>query len=121
MNIKKLIKDKGLSLTQAREELIDLLLKANEPLCYEDLKKSLSMDKATFYRNIALFEEVDIVNSFESNDKKRYYSIEQNLHPHFICTCCNSIECLHEDAIYKLKGYKIESITIKGLCPHCKK
>ncbi len=116
-----MIKEKGLSYTQAREELIDLFLHASTPLSYDNIKNSLSMDKATFYRNTALFEAAEIISSFESNDKKRYYSIEQNLHPHFICTCCNSIECLHEDTLYKLKGYKIESITIKGLCPKCHK
>ena len=116
-----MIKEKGLSYTQAREELINLLLHASTPLSYDNIKNSLSMDKATFYRNIALFEEANIVNSFESNDKKRYYFIEQNLHPHFICTNCNSIECLKEDIIYALNGYKIESITIKGLCPECQK
>jgi Fur family ferric uptake transcriptional regulator len=121
MDIKKMIKEKGLSYTQAREELINLLLHASTPLSYDNIKNSLSMDKATFYRNTALFEAAEIISSFESNDKKRYYFIEQNLHPHFICTNCNSIECLKEDIIYALNGYKIESITIKGLCPECQK
>ena len=121
MNTEALIKKFGLKITPARKVILHILSKTNTPLSYEDIKNSLPMDKATFYRNIALFEEANIVNSFESNDKKRYYFIEQNLHPHFICTNCNSIECLKEDIIYALNGYKIESITIKGLCPECQK
>ena len=44
----------------------------------EDIKSDISMDKATFYRNISKFEEEDILNSFESNDKKRYYKAHQD-------------------------------------------
>jgi Fur family ferric uptake transcriptional regulator len=42
-------------------------------LSYEDIKSDISMDKASFYRNITKFEEQGILNSFESNDKKRYF------------------------------------------------
>ena len=34
------------------------------------------LEKATFYRNITIFEEENLINSFESNDKKRYFEIK---------------------------------------------
>ncbi len=37
----------------------------------KNIKENLFMDKATFYRNITIFEEEQIIDSFESNDKKR--------------------------------------------------
>ena len=119
MEIQNIIKDKNLKLTPARVEVLEILVTRNRPISYEDIKDELSMDKATFYRNIAKFEENAIIRSFESNDKKRYFSLEQNFHPHFICTKCNTISCLSEKNLIDMDGYKIESIIIKGICPRC--
>jgi Fur family ferric uptake transcriptional regulator len=119
MKIQSIIKDKNLKLTPARVEVLEILVTKNKPISYEDIKDELTMDKATFYRNIAKFEENSIIRSFESNDKKRYFSLEQNFHPHFICTKCNTISCLSEDNLINMDGYKIESIIIKGICPLC--
>ena len=55
MKIEELIKDKNIKLTTARVRLLEILKEANRPLCYEEIKKDISMDKATFYRNIAKF------------------------------------------------------------------
>ncbi|MCF6173079.1 MAG: transcriptional repressor [Campylobacteraceae bacterium] len=119
MKVNQIIKEKNLKLTPARVEVLEMLVTKNKPISYEDIKDELSMDKATFYRNIAKFEENSIIRSFESNDKKRYFSLEQNFHPHFICTKCNTISCLSEKNIIDMKGYIIESIIIKGICSKC--
>ncbi|WP_331775796.1 Fur family transcriptional regulator [Sulfurospirillum sp. 1612] len=119
MTINQIIKNSNLKLTSARIEILEILLTKNKPISYEDIKNSLTMDKATFYRNIAKFEENAIIRSFEANDKKRYFSLEQNFHPHFICTKCHTISCLNETQIVEMDDYKIESIVIKGICPKC--
>jgi len=116
--IENLINQSNLKLTTARVAILELFAQAKKPLCYEDIKNQLQMDKATFYRNIAKFEEENILNSFESNDKKRYYEIQKNPHAHFICSNCSKIECIKEQNIH-LEGYKIENIIIKGICPSC--
>jgi Fur family ferric uptake transcriptional regulator len=121
MKIEEIIKDKNLKLTPARVEILEILIEQNRPISYEDIRDRLTMDKATFYRNIAKFEESFIIRSFESNDKKRYFSLEENFHPHFICTKCNTISCLSKETPISLEGYKIESIIIKGICPECLK
>ena len=54
MKIEELIKDKNIKLTTARVKLLEILKEADRPLCYEDIKKDISMDKATFYRNISI-------------------------------------------------------------------
>ncbi|NOX14719.1 MAG: transcriptional repressor [Epsilonproteobacteria bacterium] len=119
MEVNQIIKEKNLKLTPARIEVLEMLMSKNRPISYEDIKDELSMDKATFYRNIAKFEKSSIIRSFESNDKKRYFSLEQNFHPHFICTKCDTISCLSEKNLIDMDGYKIESIIIKGICPLC--
>ncbi len=119
MKIREIIKDKNLKLTPARVEILEILVEQNRPISYEDIRYKLSMDKATFYRNISKFEESSIIRSFEANDKKRYFSLEENFHPHFVCTKCNTISCLSDKNLINMEGYKIESIIIKGICPKC--
>jgi Fur family ferric uptake transcriptional regulator len=119
MNIEKITTDKNIKLTTARKAILEKLVNSNKPLCYEDIKSTLSMDKATFYRNITKFEEENIVDSFESNDKKRYFEIHNNKHSHFICSLCSQIECIHEKLNFKLDNYQVDSIMIKGICPQC--
>ncbi len=119
MNIASITNNKNINLTTARKAILNILLDSKKPLSYEDLKDSLDMDKATFYRNIIKFEEANIISSFESNDKKRYFEIQQTKHSHFICTSCSQIECIHENLNFNLTGYRIDNILIKGICPDC--
>ena len=109
----------NIKLTSARKSILELLINSNKPLSYEDMKDNISMDKATFYRNITIFEEGNIINSFESNDKKRYFEISKTPHSHFICSSCSKIECIHKKIDFNLPEYKIENIIIKGICKYC--
>jgi len=118
MNIEDIIKNKKIKLTSARVALLEILQKAKKPLSYEDIKADISMDKATFYRNIAKFEEQGILNSFESNDKKRYFELRLIPHAHFVCVSCNKIECL-SDLDIKLDGYIVNNVIVNGKCKDC--
>ena len=109
----------NIKLTTARKSILELLVNSNKPLSYEDMKENISMDKATFYRNITIFEEENLINSFESNDKKRYFELKETQHSHFICSSCSKIECIHEKLEINLPNYKIENIIIKGICKSC--
>lgn len=120
MQIETLIEEKNLKLTSARRELLEIFLKENRPLSFDDIKNKLTMDKATFYRNVSKFESVDLVSSFESNDKKRYYELQKTPHAHFICNTCNSIECIEAKEL-NLEGYKVMDIIYKGICKRCLK
>jgi len=118
MKIEELIKDKNIKLTTARVKLLEILKEAQRPLCYEEIKKDISMDKATFYRNISKFEEEGILNAFESNDKKRYFEIKLKPHAHFVCVECNRVECI-KDVDIMLPGYEINNVIINGKCHSC--
>ncbi len=118
-NIEALVSNTNIKLTSARVAILEVFAKTSKPLSYEDVKEDLLMDKATFYRNISKFEEENIINSFESNDKKRYFEIKKNAHSHFICSLCSKVECLSERSNIELPGYKIENVIIKGICQIC--
>ncbi len=119
METNKLLENKNIKYTTARENILKILISASKPLSYEDLKDDIAMDKATFYRNISIFEEKELIDSFESNDKKRYFEIRKNPHGHFICNSCNKIECIQKKLQFELSGYSVENIIIKGLCKDC--
>ncbi len=118
MKIEKLIRDKNIKLTTARVKLLEILKEADRPLCYEEIKQDISMDKATFYRNISKFEEEGILNAFESNDKKRYFEIKFKPHAHFVCVACNKVECI-KDVSITLPDYEVSTVIVNGKCPSC--
>ena len=118
MKIEEIIKNKNIKLTTARSALIEILTEAKKPLSYEDIKSDINMDKATFYRNISLFENQDIINSFESNDKKRYFELNVKPHAHFICLSCNKVECIHKLDL-RLNGYEVNNVIVNGKCKSC--
>jgi Fur family ferric uptake transcriptional regulator len=117
--INELIEETNIKLTSSRKAILEILSSSSKPLCYEEIKDFIHMDKATFYRNITKFEEENIIDSFESNDKRRYFEIKKSKHAHFLCTNCSKIECIHEELNFKLINHKIENIIIKGICPNC--
>jgi Fur family ferric uptake transcriptional regulator len=119
MNIENIIEGKKLKITSARKELLEILIDCKKPISFEDIKHKINMDKATFYRNVSIFEQENILNSFESNDKKRYYEIQDDHHAHFICNICHNIECLDHIEAPKLKGYEITDTVFKGFCKNC--
>jgi Fur family ferric uptake transcriptional regulator len=112
-------KEKKLKLTSARQELLDIFEFEKKPVSFEDVKNKISMDKATFYRNVSKFEAESLINSFESNDRKRYYEIQDVPHAHFICNSCNIIECLQDVQPIELEGYLISDMLFKGTCKSC--
>jgi Fur family ferric uptake transcriptional regulator len=118
MKTEEIIKEANIKPTTARVKILELLQKSDRPLSYEDLKNSLSMDKATFYRNITTFEKANILNSFESNDKKRYFELKNSPHAHFVCEDCNNIECLSSINI-NLPNYQVNNTILSGKCKEC--
>jgi len=119
MKISQNSKEKKLKLTSARQELLDIFEFEKKPLSFEDVKNKIHMDKATFYRNVSRFEDESIINSFEANDRKRYYEIQNVPHAHFICKRCNTIECLKDVQPINLEGYLISDMVFKGICKRC--
>ena len=117
--IQTLCKEHNIKFTTARSLILEVLKRASHPLSYEQIKDKMnaSMDKATFYRNIALFEEAGIVHKFESDDRKWYFEPSGTTHAHFICEHCHQITCMEVD-LGKVEG-EVKSIVLKGLCKEC--
>ena len=117
--IKTLCENHQIKFTAARTSILEVLKEAHCPLNYEQIKEKMAviMDKATFYRNIALFEESGIVHKFEADDRKWYFELSSKTHAHFICDQCHQITCMDVD-IGQVQG-EVKSIVLKGTCKEC--
>ena len=119
MNAKEIMNEHNLKVTNPRASLLEVFLQSDKPLCYDEVKIDLKMDKTTFYRNMTTFEEVGVINGFESDDKKRYYEVSKTKHAHFICKKCHSVECLNEVGTLNLIGYQVDNFILHGTCKSC--
>ena len=115
----QLCKDYNLRLTHIRKSLLEKFVQATRPLSYDDCRESMQMDKATFYRNMHLFEDTGLVRKIESDDKRWYFELAGAEHAHFICSCCHSIECLETLPQQPLQGYAVDTVIYKGTCRKC--
>lgn len=114
--LEEITKNSTFRITKARNEILNTLMSASKPMSYDEF--NLSMDKATFYRNVAKFEEENLINKFESDDKKWYFEIVSQPHAHFICKTCKSVECISKINM-DMDGYLVQSIILKGICRKC--
>ncbi len=117
--IKQILADSDLKITDNRCIILKVLLNKKSPVSYEQIKKYFSFDKATFYRNMILFEQKNIVNKFESKDRVWHYEISSNKHAHFICEKCDKIICFESNMPLQMEGHNINNMTISGTCKIC--
>ncbi len=93
-------------------------------------KMSTQMNKTTVYRILDRLEKEGIVHSFLGKEGLKWYAKcrecssghHSDVHPHFQCTDCGTIECLSLDIeIPTISNRKIESaeIMLQGICPKC--
>ena len=111
-----LLKDKGLSVTEQRKSILDLLLKEHGPFTAEEILKKIpknTCDQATIYRCLNQFVEAQLVNtSFLEKDMTHFeFNDPLHHHHHIICKICKKIESFHECLMEKIelglqkKGY----------------
>lgn len=123
--------DLGMRITPLRNGLIDLF-QNNPGVAFSEAElndvSGRSFDRTTVYRTIrTLLKKVfihkivceDGVLKYALNDKR----IASN-HPHFQCTVCDQVKCLHDQHIkeHRLpRGYEAMQVDllIRGVCADC--
>ncbi|MDT7830828.1 transcriptional repressor [Flavobacteriaceae bacterium S356] len=94
----------------------------------ENLKAS--MNKTTVYRILDRLEQEGVVHSFLDKDGLTWYAKctectsheHSDVHPHFQCNDCGTIECLSIDiSIPTISDRQIDSadVLLQGTCPSC--
>jgi len=113
--------------THKRDKIMSILQNGDLLTAHEISKKLPEIDRATVYRNIALFvaqgilREVNVkkgVSSYEINKKHDY-------HQHFICGNCEKVIPIeiNPEEVKKIipVGLKIKDfeLNVRGICQDC--
>ncbi|WP_414042914.1 Fur family transcriptional regulator [Macrococcus animalis] len=129
----KVLKDNGHKYTDKRRDMIKMLYDSTKYLNAKQMQEVLN-DKYpgisfdTIYRNLNLFNDLDIIEVTELDGEKKFrLSCSTQHHHHFICENCGETRvvefCPIEAFEKELSSVEIRShkIELYGLCETCKK
>ena len=136
MDVRSLIREKGLRATPARIAVCEVLVRAAGPLTHAEVAKSLDSlgtDQTTVFRNLNDLAEVDLVRRLEVGDHVYRFEWRGGVdseagHAHFVCIDCGEVSCLPgvqptTPAAVKRAGKEligdITEVLYKGHCTHC--
>ncbi|MAF78023.1 MAG: hypothetical protein CME63_15935 [Halobacteriovoraceae bacterium] len=135
--IKAILKEYGLRITKAREQVLSEYINSKKPLSIFDFKKKKvfsTWDESSIYRNITKLEEAGLIQSVPSSKDMKLYELapkkDHHHHHHIICTQCEAVQCLHDCSIdgqlskmAKKAGFTMQGHTLEltGLCAKCSK
>ena len=128
----KLIKEKSLSVTEPRKNILAFLLKNHGPFSMEEIHDGLgkkACDLATVYRSIVQFENSNLVERrYLGDEVLRYeYKDTDHHHHHIVCRICKSVSQMKYCFISEIeqmirdKGYSdiTHSLEFFGVCAKC--
>ena len=125
------LRERGYSATRPRKFVFEALEKLERTSMHELVESCTTVDRASVYRTIKLFERIGVVQKIYTGWK---YQIElgeafQEHHHHALCTRCNKhidlpehdelerlIELLARQKKFKLKQHTLE---LRGICAGC--
>ncbi len=129
------LKNKGLSLTENRKQILDLFIRAEGALSPADIEKRTptQLDRVTVYRTLQTFMEQGIIHQIPTTDNILRYALckddcdsghHHDNHVHFVCESCGNTTCLDnvEVPVVKLpRGYRTShaAMIIHGSCDDC--
>lgn len=128
---KLILQNKGYKLTERRQEILEFFANTNRYKTAKDLHlhmqgiyEGISYD--TVYRNLHLFNDLNILESTELDAEKLFrMKCSDQHHHHFICKTCGDIKkldlCPMTDISNLLSGYQVDDhkFEVYGLCPEC--
>ncbi len=129
------LKEHGLRHTQARQELLNILLKSEVALSMAEIRERLNgrCDRVTLYRNLkvltgkGLVHQIVVdnqVSKFMLPDSSLSQSGNYTEHIHFRCIQCERVRCMNDYEIGEIElpeGFrKLEcNFVIQGICDEC--
>ncbi|WP_096909859.1 Fur family transcriptional regulator [Halobacteriovorax marinus] len=130
--LKKIIKEAGLSFTKPRAAILKLLTREHGPYSADEIFEKLEeglCDRATLFRTLKQFKEKNILNSIRFDEDFARYEFNHpgHHHHHIICKDCSKVivldHCFVEEIDQKIElmGYKdVEhKLEFFAICPNC--
>jgi Fur family ferric uptake transcriptional regulator len=129
-------KEKGLKKTKQRNEIIEIIAHAKQPMSAEEIylalkKLKLKVNLSTVYRTIETLVSKGVVNkvNLDNEIKNRYeLLVEHEHHHHLICLTCKKIVSIElcpldnfEKQVSKTYDFKITThkLELYGYCEKC--
>lgn len=132
-DITEKLTNKGIRPTANRILVYDTIAKQSTPQSLKDLERlMLSMDRSSIFRVLTLFQEHDVVHTFEDGRGVLNYELceedgecdHHDGHIHFYCESCGRSFCMEDIEVPEFTlptGFTTTSTSfvIKGECPQC--
>jgi Fur family transcriptional regulator, ferric uptake regulator len=135
VDISSILKNNQLSNTDSRRAILELFIKAKGALTHADIEKKTAsaFDRVTVYRTLQSFVEKGIIHNIPTVDNSILYALckescahghHHDNHVHFVCTKCQTTQCLEHVTIPVVKlpdGFKPtqSEMVVKGVCKNC--
>lgn len=133
--VKRLLKNHSLRLTQSRGDVISVFLDKNIAISHGDIESEVDgkYDRVTIYRTLKSFIDKGLIHKVLDDSGATRYALchdecseeaHQHNHIHFKCQECNETTCLEFVDIPEVnlpKGYKAKesNYLISGVCDKC--
>lgn len=130
-----ILKKNNLSVTENRQQILELFLKARGALAHSDIEKKTraGFDRVTVYRTLQSFVDKGILHLIPTTDNTVKYALckddcplgqHQDNHVHFTCTICHDTSCLEDVIIPAIKlprGFipSQSQMIVSGTCRKC--
>lgn len=134
-DVKDVLKEHKLRLTDARVDVLNLFMAQDHALSHADLEEKLQedYDRVTLYRTLNSFLEKGLVHKVPVDDGSTRYALcsdgcddhhHDDDHIHFKCTECGQTQCLENMPLPKVKlpdGYILQDVNflVQGVCKGC--
>lgn len=131
---KQLLRDKGLKVTPARLEVMEILEREKKPLSIKAILSRLTdktINQATLYRIVTKLREAGILSASMLEHNHAHYQLitEKDTH-HIVCTSCHTIASFHGCAFENLSktlltavpefaSIQSHTLELAGLCKKC--
>ena len=127
----KILKEQGSSITTARRAVFEALL-GQEPLSMHDLVERVgTVDRASVYRTVDLFERLGIVQRLNTGWKYKIELTDKfcDHHHHLTCTHCGRTVAINAQSLEQFiqqvaaeHGFRptAHQIEIQGVCEDCR-
>ena len=111
--------------TSGRRELVELLASTGRPATIPDLLEARpKLTQSSVYRNLAMLEEVGVVQKVVSSDDRARFELAEDLmghHHHLICVSCGRVDDFvvssrAERSIETVLGNAISDTGAKSFC-----
>ncbi|MEP6713476.1 MAG: transcriptional repressor [Ferruginibacter sp.] len=135
IDIASLLKNYGLSITDARKMVLSAFVKNRNALTQRDICNftDTGFDRVTIYRTLEVFVEKGIIHIIPSMDTIKRYSLVRSInnadcyqnHLHFLCDNCEKTICFDMMPVPSISlpaGFSVKEteVIIKGTCKDCK-